>query len=43
MPGPSPDVFLRLPHELAGDFLGVVESFRERLSNLADSVPWDQP
>ena len=42
---PSPDVFLRLrlPRDLAGDFLGVVESFRERLSDLADSVPWDEP
>jgi len=42
---PSPDVFLRLrlPHELAGDFLGVVESARQRLSVLADSVPWDEP
>lgn len=42
---PSPDVFLRLrlPHDLAGDFLGVVESFRTRLSVLADSVPWDEP
>ena len=42
---PSPDVFLRvrLPHDLAGDFLGVVESARQRLSLLADSVPWDEP
>jgi hypothetical protein len=42
---PGPDVFLRLrlPHELAGDFLGVVESARQRLSTLADSVPWDEP
>jgi hypothetical protein len=42
---PSPDVFLRLrlPHELAGDFLGVIEAFRVRLSKAADSVPWDEP
>jgi hypothetical protein len=42
---PSPDVFLRLrlPHEIAGDFLGVIESARQRLSVLADSVPWDEP
>ena len=42
---PSPDVFLRLrlPHDLAGDFLGVIESARQRLSALADSVPWDEP
>ena len=44
---PSPDVFLRLrlrlPRELAADFLGVIESSRERLSTLADSVPWDEP
>jgi len=42
---PSPDVFLRLrlPHELAGDFLGVIEAFRMRLSKAADSVPWDEP
>ena len=42
---PSPDVFLRvrLPHDLAGDFLGVVESARQLLSLLADSVPWDEP
>jgi hypothetical protein len=42
---PSPDVFLRLrlPHELAGDFLGVIEAFRERLSKTTDSVPWDEP
>ena len=42
---PSPDVFLRLrlPRELAADFLGVIESSRERLSSLADSVPWDEP
>jgi hypothetical protein len=42
---PSPDVFLRLrlPRELAADFLGVIESSRERLSGLADSVPWDEP
>jgi hypothetical protein len=42
---PSPDVFLRLrlPHDLAGDFLGVVESARQRLSLLADSVPLDEP
>jgi hypothetical protein len=41
----SPDVFLRLrlPHDLAGDFLGVVESARQRVSLLADSVPWDEP
>jgi hypothetical protein len=42
---PSPDVFLRLrlPHDLAGDFLGVIEAARQRLSALADSVPWDEP
>jgi len=42
---PSPDVFLRLrlPHEIAGDFLGVIEAARQRLSALADSVPWDEP
>jgi hypothetical protein len=42
---PSPDVFLRLrlPHELAGDFLGVIEAFRVRLSKAADSVPRDEP
>ena len=42
---PSPDVFLRLrlPHELAGDFLGVVEAARQRLSALADAVPWEEP
>jgi hypothetical protein len=42
---PSPDVFLRLrlPHELAGDFLGVIEAFRVRLSKAADLVPWDEP
>jgi len=42
---PSPDVFLRLrlPHEIAADFLGVVETARQRLSALADSVPWDEP
>ena len=42
---PGPDVFLRLrlPHELAADFLGVIESARQRLSVLADSVPWDEP
>jgi hypothetical protein len=42
---PSPDVFLRLrlPHDLAADFLGVIEAFRVRLSKAADSVPWDEP
>jgi len=42
---PGPDVFLRLrlPHDLAGDFLGVIEAFRVRLSKAADSVPWDEP
>jgi hypothetical protein len=42
---PTPDVFLRLrlPHEVAGDFMGVIESARQRLTALADSVPWDEP
>jgi hypothetical protein len=42
---PGPDVFLRLrlPHDLAADFLGVVEAARQRLTALADSVPWDEP
>ena len=41
----SPDVFLRLrlPHDLAADFLGAVESARVRLSGLVDSVPWYEP
>jgi hypothetical protein len=42
---PSPDVFLRLrlPHELACDFLDAVEASRRTLSDLADQVPWDEP
>jgi hypothetical protein len=42
---PSPDVFLRirLPHDLAADFLGAVESARARLTDLVDAVPWDEP
>src|SRR3989441_757318 len=42
---PSPDVFLRLrlPHDLAGDFLAAIEASRGRLSAMADSVPRDEP
>ena len=42
---PSPDVFLRLrlPHDLAADFLGTIESARSRLFGLTDSVPWYEP
>lgn len=42
---PSPDVFLRLrlPHDLAGDFLAAIEASRRRLSAIVDSVPWDEP
>jgi len=42
---PSPDVFLRLrlPHDLAGDFLAAIEASRTRLSTMVDSVPWDEP
>jgi hypothetical protein len=42
---PSPDVFLRLrlPHDLAGDFLATIEASRSRLSVMVDSVPWDEP
>lgn len=41
----SPDVFLRLrlPHDLAGDFLAAIESARARLSATVDSIPWDEP
>ena len=39
------DVFLRLrlPEDLAGGFLGAVESERLRLTQVVDAVPWDEP
>ncbi|MEK7283091.1 MAG: HNH endonuclease signature motif containing protein [Acidobacteriota bacterium] len=42
---PSPDVFLRLrlPHEIAGDFLVVIESSRRRLADAAALDPWGAP
>jgi hypothetical protein len=42
---PNPDVFLRLrlPHDLAGDFLAAVEGRRGTLSAEVDSIPWDEP
>src|SRR5207247_1884883 len=43
-PLPSPDVFLRLrlPHDLAGDLLAVIESTRRRLSDEVGRVAWDE-
>jgi hypothetical protein len=42
---PSPDVFLRLrlPHDIATDFLAAIESSRRALTERADSVAWDEP
>ena len=42
---PSPDVFfrVRLPDDHAARFLAVIESARERLSDEAGSVLWDEP
>jgi len=41
----DPDVFLRLrlPSDVAADFLAAVASSRRRLERLASSVPWDEP
>ena len=42
---PAPDVFfrVRLPDDHAARFLAVIESARERLSDEAGSLPWDEP
>jgi hypothetical protein len=42
---PGPDVFLRLrlPDDLAADFVGAIEAARLELSGRADAVPWDAP